>query len=109
MSQNDLISPGKYVVVKNAGDNWREHWRSDPKVDGVTKMNSANLTFTGEIAGCLEMYEDQEAANQMALKMAKMNPNASYAVCPFIDTGFILNVVGIGARRLRPPSPFGEQ
>jgi hypothetical protein len=100
-----------YVVVKNAGEDWQKFWALDPKETGVISIESAAHTFTGTVALCEEKYNDRESAEMMAVKIRALNPSNTYAVCPLVDTGFVLNAPRqrYGNQRLVPVSPFGEK
>ena len=99
----------KYVVVKDAGDDWQKFWAKDPKETGVVLLESAAHTFTGTVAMCEESYDDLNSAEAMAAKLRTLQPTCSYAICPLVNTGFVLDVrsYNYGNRRLKPDSPFG--
>lgn len=99
----------KYVVVKDAGDDWQKYWVNDPKETGVPRLESAAHTFTGTVAMCEESYDDIDAAEAMAAKLRTLQPTRSYALCPLIDTGPLIDIRRghYGNRRLTLESPFG--
>ena len=70
-----------YVVVKQAGNNWRWYWQEDPKVTGVFLSASAYHTYTGKDAGISEFYDNMEDALAGLQIMNEANPIGDYAIC----------------------------
>lgn len=73
--------PEKFIIVRNATDQWSGHFQTDPKL-GVDAMFSCHSTYLGKLAGIKDFYRTRQEADVDLFRLQQLTGDTIHAVCP---------------------------
>ena len=71
-----------FIIVRNAGESWPQHWTADPKQTPQHIVYAAGHSYMGIRLQLPVLYHSADAALPDVAALNAANPGWDYAVCP---------------------------